>query len=111
MSKLVRDERAEPTNEPQRKRPEWVVGPLGQRLTLALLPAKNLRHWLPMRKAEVVAAVKGGLLTLDEALQRYNMTLEEFANWERAIDRFGLNGLRTTRTAHYRALQERQQKF
>ncbi|MBN8830313.1 MAG: DUF1153 domain-containing protein [Sphingomonadales bacterium] len=96
---------------PQRKRPEWVVGPLGQRLTLALLPSKNLRHWLPMRKAEVVAAVKGGLLTLDEALQRYNMTLEEFANWERAIDRFGLNGLRTTRTAHYRALQERQQKF
>jgi hypothetical protein len=32
-----------------------------------------------------VAAVNGGLLTLDEALARYGLTLEEFASWQRAV--------------------------
>jgi hypothetical protein len=111
MSELFREGQGVSATEVNCKRPEWVVGPLGQRLTLALLPPANLRHWLPMRKAEVVAAVKGGLLSIDEVLQRYRMTIEEFAMWERAVERFGLNGLRTTRTAHYRALLERNQKF
>ena len=31
------------------------------------------------RKAEVVAAVSGGLLSVDEACERYSLTLEEFA--------------------------------
>ena len=89
----------------------WVVGPLGQRLTLADLPPPGFRHWLPMRKAEVVSAVTGGLITMDEALERYGMTIEEYAGWTRAVSRFGVGGLRTTRTTHYRHIQEKQQKF
>lgn len=91
--------------------PKWVVGPLGQRLTLEKLPRPGFRHWLPLRKAEVVAAVSGGLLTIDEALKRYNMTIEEYAGWERAVKRFGVHGLRTTRMGRYRDIQEREQKF
>lgn len=63
------------------------------------------------RKAEVVAAVNGGLLTLDESLARYGLTLEEFASWQRAVDRSGMHGLRVTKIHHYRDLYERQLKY
>ena len=64
-----------------------------------------------MTSAEVVAAVNGGLLTIDEVLKRYNLTLEEFASWQRAVDRSGMQGLRVTRIQHYRDLYERQLKY
>jgi len=49
-----------------------------------------------------VAAVRGGLLSLDEACRRYTLTVEEFLAWQRAIDRFGLAGLRATRVQQFR---------
>jgi hypothetical protein len=49
-----------------------------------------------------VAAVRGGLLTLDEACERYSLTNEEFLAWQKSIDRHGLAGLRTTRLQQYR---------
>ena len=58
-----------------------------------------------------VAAVNGGLLTIDEVCERYNLTLEEFASWQRAVDRSGMQGLRVTRIQHYRDLYERQLKY
>ena len=61
-------------------------------------------------KAEVVAAVNGGLLSIGEACKRYELTTEEFASWQRAVDRSGLAGLRATRTQYYRNLYERQEK-
>ena len=33
---------------------------------------------------------------------------EEFAAWERAVDRVGMPGLRVTRVQHYRALYDRE---
>jgi Protein of unknown function (DUF1153) len=54
------------------------------------------------RKAEVVSAVLGGLLSLEEACSRYLLTVEEFLAWQRSIDRHGLAGLRTTRIQQYR---------
>ena len=62
-------------------------------------------------KAEVVAAVNGGLLTIDEVCERYTLTLDEFASWQRAVDRSGMQGLRVTRIQHYRDLYERQLKY
>jgi hypothetical protein len=56
------------------------------------------------RKAEVVSAVAGGLLSVDEACERYGLSLEEFASWQRAVDRSGMPGLRVTRisiTRHF----------
>jgi hypothetical protein len=49
-----------------------------------------------------VAAVRGGLLTLDEACERYSLTNEEFLGWQQSIDRHGMAGLRTTRLQQYR---------
>lgn len=97
--------------ENQDFRPAQVIGPLGEPLTLADLPPPDTKRWVVRRKAEVVAAVSGGLLTIDEVLARYNLTLEEFASWQRAVDRSGMKGLRVTRLQDYRKLYERQFKY
>lgn len=80
----------------------YVIGPDGSPLTLADLPPVNTKRWVIRRKAEVVAAVRGGLLDLEEACRRYNLTVEEFLSWQKAIDQFGLPGLRATRVQQYR---------
>lgn len=97
--------------ENQKIKPGQVVGPLGEPLTIDSLPPPETRRWVVRRKAEVVAAVNGGLLTIDEVCERYTLTLEEFASWQRAIDRSGMPGLRVTRIQQYRDLYERQQKY
>jgi len=94
--------------ENQNIKPSKVIGPLGEPLTLDTLPPPSLIRWVIRRKAEVVAAVNGGLLTIEEACSRYNLALEEFASWQRAVDRSGMQGLRVTRIQHYRDLYERE---
>ena len=39
--------------------------------------------------------------SLDDALARYRLTAEEFLAWQKAIDKWGMQGLRTTRIQHY----------
>ncbi|MCC2977011.1 DUF1153 domain-containing protein [Sphingomonas sp. PL-96] len=97
--------------ENQKIRPAKAIGPLGEPLTLDSLPPPDTTRWVVRRKAEVVAAVNGGLLTIDEVCTRYSLSPEEFASWQRAIDRSGMPGLRVTRIQHYRSLYERQQKY
>ena len=92
-------------------RPAKVIGPLGEPLTLDSLPPSSTTRWVVRRKAEVVAAVNGGLLSVDDVCARYGLTVEEFASWQRAIDRSGMPGLRVTRIQHYKSLYERQQKY
>jgi hypothetical protein len=50
----------------------------------------------------VVAAVRNGSLTFDEVCWRYRLSAEEFAQWERSIDHYGIAGLRVTRSKTYR---------
>ena len=88
--------------EHYRPRVRYVIGPDGSPLTVADLPPKDTKRWVIRRKAEVVAAVRGGLLSLDDACKRYTLTVEEFLAWQHAIDRFGLAGLRATRVQQYR---------
>ncbi|HMT44113.1 MAG TPA: DUF1153 domain-containing protein [Chakrabartia sp.] len=97
--------------ENQKIRPATVIGPLGEAMTLDTLPPPETTRWVVRRKAEVVAAVNGGLLTVDEVCERYNLTIEEFASWQRAVDRSGMPGLRVTRIQHYKSLYERQQRY
>ena len=85
-----------------RPRVKYVIGPDGSPLTIADLPPQGTKRWVIRRKAEVVAAVRGGLLSLEEACNRYTLTVEEFLAWQHAIDRFGLAGLRATRVQQYR---------
>lgn len=83
-------------------RPTEVEGPSGEILTHCDLPKPNTTRWVARRKAEVVAAVNGGLLTIAEACSRYNLTLEELASWQRMVDRAGVQGLRVTKLQAYR---------
>jgi len=83
-------------------RSSGVIGPAGQPLTVENLPPRNTVRWVIRRKAEVVAAVRNGLIGLDEACERYRLSVEEFLNWERLVSAHGLRGLRTTRTQAYR---------
>ena len=82
-------------------RARYVIGPDGRVLTVADLPPRNTTRWVIRRKAELVAAVRGGLLSLEEACERYTLTIE-FLSWQHAIDRYGLPGLRATRVQDYR---------
>lgn len=97
--------------ENQKIKPAMVIGPLGEPLTVDSLPSPGTTRWVVRRKAEVVAAVNGGLLSIDDVCERYGLTLEEFASWQRAVDRSGMQGLRVTRIQHYRDLYERQLKY
>jgi hypothetical protein len=87
--------------EPYRPR-KYVLGPDSSPLND--LAAPGTTRWVIRRKAEVVAAVRGGLLSLEEACSRYMLTVEEFLAWQRSIDRYGLAGLRTTRIQQYRPI-------
>jgi hypothetical protein len=88
--------------ETLRPRVKYVIGPDGSPLTIADLPPTTTKRWVIRRKAEVVAAVRGGLLSLEEACNRYTLTTEEFLSWQMSIDQHGLAGLRTTRIQQYR---------
>jgi len=66
------------------------------------LPPPETKRWVPRRKAQVVAAVRGGALSLNDACERYALTVEEFLSWQRAIDKYGLAGLRATHAQEYR---------
>ena len=79
-----------------------VNGPNGEPLTLDDLPPPTLKRWVTRRKAEVVMAVRTGLIGLDEACARYNITVEELLSWQRLLDDHGLLGLRITRLQDYR---------
>lgn len=70
--------------------------------SLSDLPPPNVKRWTIRRKADVVTAVANGLLTREEACQRYQLTEEEFASWQRAFEEHGLPGLRSTRLQQYR---------
>ena len=79
-----------------------VLGIDGRRLRLEDLPPPGTRRWVIRRKAEVVAGVRAGLISLEEACARYTLTVEEFLSWQYSIDQHGLAGLRTTRNQQYR---------
>lgn len=87
-------------------RPTSVPGPLGRPLTLADLPPPDTQRWVARRKAEVIAAIQGGLLGRAEACSRYGLSEEELRLWERALSCAGLPGLRVTRVQIYRPVFE-----
>ena len=91
--------------EPQRE-VQYVIGPDGERMTVQDLPAPTTRRWVPRRKARVVAAVEGGLISRAEAFDRYEITEEEFDTWKKSLGSHGLRGLCVTQINRLRATSE-----
>jgi hypothetical protein len=71
------------------------------------LPPANTVRWVVRRKAEVLAAIRGGLLTAAEACARYRLSPEELELWQASLDRAGVPGLRVTRIQLYRDTDRR----
>jgi hypothetical protein len=71
-------------------------------MSQADLPPPDTRRWVASRKAAVVRGVRYGLMRRDEALERYALSHEEFAEWELAIDRYGEDALKATTVQKYR---------
>jgi len=80
---------------------EWLdtVGPIA---SLDSLPPPDTKRWVIRRKAEVVAAVRAGVISLEEACRRYTLSIEEFLSGQRVVESHGLPGLRVTRLQDYR---------
>ena len=78
----------------EKRRISYVVGPDGLVLTRASLPRSRNTRWVARRKAEVVLAVSGGILSITEACASYAISTDEFMEWERSYMQRGLPGLR-----------------
>jgi Protein of unknown function (DUF1153) len=59
-------------------------------------PSPRPKRWVSHRKAEVVTAVNNGYLSLEDALDRYELTIDEYMTWRHGLDLFGLAGLRVS---------------
>ncbi len=70
-----------------------------------VLPAPDIKRWSPGRKAAVIAAIRTGAISREEACARYLLSVEEVVGWEKAFDQNGVPGLRTTRQQSYRYVQ------
>jgi hypothetical protein len=78
------------------------IGPSGNLLTLEDLPPSDTVRWVIRRKAELVAAIRGGLLSLEDACERYRLSEEELVSWADSLAKHGPRGLRSTRLQLYR---------
>lgn len=77
---------------------------------LRSLPARNTQRWVTRRKAQVVDAVKSGVLTDEEVCKRYSISGEELQSWIKLHDEHGVQALRATRIQDYRSKDTEQQK-
>ncbi len=84
--------------------PRQITLPDGSLLSRADLPASDTRRWVASRKAIVVKAVQYGLLNLNDALDRYALSQEEFDLWRTAVEKHGDKALRVTTLQKYRQL-------
>lgn len=84
--------------------PRQITLPDGSLLSRADLPAAETRRWVASRKAVVVKAVLYGLITRDEALERYALSDEEFELWCSAVKLHGEAALKVTTIQKYRQL-------
>ena len=73
----------------------------GEILTIGDLPDSGLRRWTAARKSLVIRAVMFELISTDEAIERYDLTHDEFQEWLRSYADYGRNGLKVTHKKQY----------
>ena len=66
------------------------------------LPLGKPRRWTPRLKAAVIRAIRNKVISVEDSRERYGLSAEELAEWERALDLYGVPGLRSTRVQIYR---------
>jgi len=63
-----------------------IIDPYGKRLTREMLPPAKTIRWVARRKAQVVYAIRGGLIAREEACGLYEISDEELASWQKSFD-------------------------
>ena len=76
--------------------PRSVKLPDGTVMSRADLPSRQTTRWVASRKLAVVRGVMHGLITQDEALERYGLSQEEFQEWLTSLSERGTDGLKAT---------------
>jgi hypothetical protein len=84
-----------------------VIGPDGSPLRMTDLPPPGMKRWTARHKAQIVIAVRCGLISLEEACGDYKLTVDELFAWRESYDRHGLRGLSSIRLHLYRSAQRR----
>jgi len=82
--------------------PRSVKLPDGSTMTRADLPSPETRRWVASRKAAVVRAVTGGLITREEAKETYVLSDDELMEWETAVRDHGEAALKATSVQKFR---------
>lgn len=75
------------------------------------LPPANTERWVKSRKLAVIQAIRNGILSEEEACERYNLSAEELTSWNSLLKRHGPDALRTTHLKRYRKAELRDQNF
>jgi hypothetical protein len=70
-------------------------------------PPPRPTRWIPQRKAEIVAAIRGGHMSFEEARDRYALSMEEYLSWQVGLELSGLAGLRVNRVQQNRHRRKR----
>ncbi len=60
------------------------------------LPPATTKRWSPRRKAAVIEGIRTGALSILDACERYNLSLEEVLSWQEAYEKGGTKALRST---------------
>ena len=84
------------------KGPRAVTLPDGTVMTRADLPEVATRRWVASRKAAVVRAITCGLISRQDALERYSLSGEELDAWHAAVEQHGEMALKATTIQRYR---------
>lgn len=82
--------------------PASVKLPDGSIMTRSDLPEPTTSRWVASRKAAVVKGVVSGLISMEHACELYGLSEEELVSWSKAVQKYGLSALKTTRLQEYR---------
>ncbi|SIN91029.1 DUF1153 domain-containing protein [Vannielia litorea] len=82
--------------------PRAVTLPDGTVMTRADLPPRDTRRWVASRKAAVVRAVENGLISLEDCMETYGVSEEEYASWVHAVEQHGEQALKATSLQKFR---------
>ena len=88
--------------EHYRPRVRYVIGPDGSPADRRRSPAARYQALGDPPQGRGGGCCSRRLISLEEACERYTLTVDEFLSWQRSIDKHGLPGLRATRIQDYR---------
>lgn len=68
----------------------------GTVLSIGDLPTGRNVRWTIRNKANLLLAIDGGVIGLDDAIARYVLSIEEIEGWRRDVASHGVEGLKAT---------------